>query len=134
MILCVFLSLHVSWLYPVANILVVPETHTKRQATRHGCLPSLLTHWGKCMKVVCGEEKNICAESPFTSVSNSQQGPPLSSLSGWFPQLFSWDSLLFLSVFPISAYQSLLYRKYSILKEALNFLLSSLLAPPPPHL
>jgi hypothetical protein len=35
-----------------------PETHTKRQATQHGCLPSLLGDGNKRIETVYGEEKN----------------------------------------------------------------------------
>ncbi len=35
------------------------ETHTKRQVTRHDCLPSLLGDVEKWTKIGCGEEKNI---------------------------------------------------------------------------
>ncbi len=38
---------------------VVTETHTKRQATQHGCLPSLLGDGDKGIEIVFGEEKNI---------------------------------------------------------------------------
>jgi hypothetical protein len=34
-----------------------PETHAKRQATQHGCLPSLLGDGDKEIEVVYGEEK-----------------------------------------------------------------------------
>ncbi len=40
-------------LYPI------PETHTKSQATKHGCLPSLLGEGNKGVKIVLAEEKNI---------------------------------------------------------------------------
>ncbi len=33
-----------------------PETHTKRQATQHGCLPSLLGHGDQGIEIVSGEE------------------------------------------------------------------------------
>ncbi len=33
------------------------DTHTKRQATQHGCLPSLLGDGDKCIEIVYGEEK-----------------------------------------------------------------------------
>jgi hypothetical protein len=36
-----------------------PETYTKRQATQHGCLPSLLGGRYKGIEIVYGEEKNI---------------------------------------------------------------------------
>jgi hypothetical protein len=36
-----------------------PETHIKRQATQHGCLPSLLGDGDKGMEKVSGEEKSI---------------------------------------------------------------------------
>jgi hypothetical protein len=35
------------------------ETHSNRQATQHGCLPSLLGDWDKEIVKVYGEEKNI---------------------------------------------------------------------------
>jgi hypothetical protein len=37
----------------------LPETLTKRQATQHGCLPSLLCDGDKGIEIVYGEEKNI---------------------------------------------------------------------------
>jgi hypothetical protein len=36
-----------------------PETHTKRQATQHGCLSSLLGNRVKGIEIVFGEEKYI---------------------------------------------------------------------------
>jgi hypothetical protein len=35
------------------------ETHTKRQTTQHGCLPSLLGDGDKRIEIVYGEENNI---------------------------------------------------------------------------
>jgi hypothetical protein len=35
------------------------ETHTKRQATRHSCLPSLLGDGDKGIKIVYDEEKKF---------------------------------------------------------------------------
>jgi hypothetical protein len=35
------------------------DTHYKRQATHHGCLPSLLGGGDKGIEIVYGEEKNI---------------------------------------------------------------------------
>ncbi len=91
------------------------DTHTRRQATQHGCLPSLLgdggqmnlniVWWKKFLSTVPAEQSSqgrtkylvparqaqqatrkgpfsfVLFESPFTPVSKSQQGPPLSSLS-----------------------------------------------------
>jgi hypothetical protein len=37
-----------------------PETHSKGQATQHGCLPSLLGDGDNKVEPVHGEEKNIC--------------------------------------------------------------------------
>jgi hypothetical protein len=37
-----------------------PETHTKRQATQHGCLPGLLGEGDKGFEIVYGEEKMLC--------------------------------------------------------------------------
>ncbi len=39
---------------------VPPETHTKRQATHHDCLPSLLGDGDKGIEIVYGEEKIFC--------------------------------------------------------------------------
>jgi hypothetical protein len=41
-----------------------PKTHTKRQATQHGCLPSLLGDEDKGIEIVYSEVKNIlyCAD------------------------------------------------------------------------
>ncbi len=36
-----------------------PETDTERQATQHGCLPSLLGDGDKEIEIVYGEENNI---------------------------------------------------------------------------
>ncbi len=38
---------------------VSPQAHTKRQATQHGCLPSLLGDRDKGIEIESGEEKNI---------------------------------------------------------------------------
>jgi hypothetical protein len=35
------------------------DTHTKRQATQHGCLPSLLGDGDKGIEIVYGEEEKI---------------------------------------------------------------------------
>ncbi len=40
----------------------MPETHTKRQATQHGCLSSLLGDGDKWTVIVYGEKKKICTE------------------------------------------------------------------------
>ncbi len=92
-----------------------PETNTKRQATQHGCRPSLVGDGGKGIEIVYGEGKKIfCTGLTRASKTeqkslvparqaqrtnqrrtnfictlwvsihlsfNSQQGPPLSSLS-----------------------------------------------------
>jgi hypothetical protein len=42
----------------------VPETHTKRQATQHSCLPSLLGDGVKGIEIVYVEEKNIFCTGP----------------------------------------------------------------------
>ncbi len=36
------------------------ETHTKRQATQHGCLASLLGDWENRIEIVYNEEKIYC--------------------------------------------------------------------------
>ncbi len=90
---------------------MLPEKHTKRQATHHGCLPSLLGDGDKGIEMVYGEEKNILYRADLSSPGrtkslvparqaqrtnqerapsfvpihlsfNSEQGPPLSSISG----------------------------------------------------
>jgi hypothetical protein len=38
---------------------LLPETHTKRQATQHGWLPSLLDDGDKGTEILYGEEKII---------------------------------------------------------------------------
>jgi hypothetical protein len=38
---------------------LLPETHTKRQATQHGCLPSLLGDGYKGIEILYDEEKKI---------------------------------------------------------------------------
>ncbi len=73
------------------------ETHTKRLATQHSCLPSA-GRWGqrkqlKCVKIFCTRPTRPTNQQPrkdpFQLYSLSphspqfQQGPPLSSLSGW---------------------------------------------------
>ncbi len=76
------------------------ETHTKRQVTQHNCLFSLMGNGDKWIEILYGEEKNTLVaarqaqrinqeRTPFVWYSrvpvylslNSQQGPPLSSLS-----------------------------------------------------
>jgi hypothetical protein len=52
------------------NIILKPETHTKRQATQHGCLPSLLGDGDKVIEIVCGE-KIFCA-GPTRAVKAEQ--------------------------------------------------------------
>jgi hypothetical protein len=42
----------------VLDTVPVPETHKKRQATQHGCLPSLLCDGDKGIEIVYSEEKN----------------------------------------------------------------------------
>ncbi len=66
------------------------ETHSKRQATQPGCLPSLLGNGDKGIEIVYAvyrheptKEENlsfVLFESPVHLSFNSQQGPPLSSL------------------------------------------------------
>jgi hypothetical protein len=48
-----------------------PETHTKRQATQHGCLPSLLDEPTKKRFL-----SFVLFESPFASVSTVSRGHP----------------------------------------------------------
>ncbi len=93
------------------------DTHTKRQATRHGCLPSLLGNGDRGIEIVYAVREKIFCTGPTRAAKaeqkslvpalkaqqtnqektplicplwvpihlsfNSQQGPPLSSLSGW---------------------------------------------------
>jgi hypothetical protein len=53
-----------AWLWTQAKVFQVPiitishpETHTKRQATQHDCLPSLLGDGDKLIEIVYGGEK-----------------------------------------------------------------------------
>jgi hypothetical protein len=48
-----------------------PETDTKKQATQHGCLPSLLDDGDKEIEIVYGEEKNI--KKSFVPARQSQR-------------------------------------------------------------
>ncbi len=43
---------------------IVLDAHNKRQATQHGCLPSLLGDVDKGIEIVYGEEKNILYTGP----------------------------------------------------------------------
>jgi hypothetical protein len=45
----------------------MPETHTKKQATQHGCLPSLLGDRDKEGEIVYVEEKNILYWADYSS-------------------------------------------------------------------
>jgi hypothetical protein len=49
-----------------------PETHTKRQATQHGCLPSLLGGGNKEIEIVYGEEK-IFSTGPTRAANAGQK-------------------------------------------------------------
>ncbi len=40
------------------TMILFPETHTKRQATQHGYLPSLQGDGDKGIEIVCSEGKN----------------------------------------------------------------------------
>jgi hypothetical protein len=58
----------------------MPEIHTKRQATKHGCLPSLLGEGDKGIEIVHGEEKNIlywagAAKAEQKSLVPARQAP-----------------------------------------------------------
>jgi hypothetical protein len=54
------LDLHFCELVPSFEVGTAwPETHTKRQATQHGCLLSLLCDGDKRSEIVYGEEKYI---------------------------------------------------------------------------
>jgi len=56
-------------------LVVQPETQTKRQATQHGCLPSLLSDGDKGIATVCGEDKIIfhCADYMYTRTAKAEQ-------------------------------------------------------------
>jgi hypothetical protein len=55
-------SINFGSLFIVNFALSRPGTHTKRQATRHGCLPSLLGDEDIGIEIVYGEEKIFCTE------------------------------------------------------------------------
>ncbi len=42
-----------------SHLNMTAETHSKRQATQHGCLPSVLGDGDKGIEIVYGEGKNI---------------------------------------------------------------------------
>jgi hypothetical protein len=42
------------------KLLLLPETHTKRKATQHGCLPSLLGAEDKEIKIVSVRKNIFC--------------------------------------------------------------------------
>ncbi len=42
-------------------------SHTKRQATKHNCLPSLLGDGNTEIEIVCDEEKNILYRADLSS-------------------------------------------------------------------
>jgi hypothetical protein len=50
----------------------LPETHTKRQATQHGCLPSLLGDGNKGIAIVYGEEKKNYCTGPTKAAKAKQ--------------------------------------------------------------
>ncbi len=50
-----------------------PETHTKRQATQHGCLPSLLGDRDKGIEIMFGEQKKLYRAIWPTRTSKGEQ-------------------------------------------------------------
>jgi hypothetical protein len=90
-----------------------PETHTKRQATQHGSLPSLLGGRYKGNEIVYGEEKNILYWADKSSQDKNllywQDKPnepskdgPLSFILFEFPFTFSVTSQQGLPLFNLS--------------------------------
>jgi hypothetical protein len=53
--------------------MIPPETHTKRQATQQGCLPSLLGDGDKGIEIVYCEEKNILCTGPTRAAKEEQK-------------------------------------------------------------
>ncbi len=53
-------------------LLAPPDTHIKRQATRHDCLPRLLGCWDK-WKMVFGEEQNIVYWADYSRTKRVQR-------------------------------------------------------------
>jgi hypothetical protein len=51
-----------------------PETHTKRQATQHDCLPSLLGDGDRGIEEVYGEDKQIFCTGQ-TRAAKTEQKP-----------------------------------------------------------
>ncbi len=49
------------------------QTHTKRQATQHGCLPSLLGNGDRGIEIVCDEEKNILYRADYRAAKAKQK-------------------------------------------------------------
>jgi len=58
-----------------------PETHTKRPATQHGCLPSLLGDRDKGIEIVYGVANNWQNYRPFLYISGKSYGPGLKHTS-----------------------------------------------------
>jgi hypothetical protein len=52
---------------------VRPETYTERQATLHGCLPSLLGDWDKEIEIVSDEEKNLLYRADYRAPKAEQK-------------------------------------------------------------
>jgi hypothetical protein len=52
------------------------QRHTLRQATKHGCLPSLLGGGDKGIETVCGEEKNILYWADWSSQGKTKSLVP----------------------------------------------------------
>jgi hypothetical protein len=52
---------------------VRPETYTEKQATLHGCLPSLLADWDKEIEIVCDEKKNILYRADYRAPKAEQK-------------------------------------------------------------
>jgi hypothetical protein len=72
MLVLPYVSTPVAWEMAMTQ----PETHTKRQATQHGCLPSLMGDGDKGIEILYSEEKVICTKPTRAAKPKiNQQGP-----------------------------------------------------------
>jgi hypothetical protein len=58
---------------PPCFAIVPTETHTKRQATQHDCLPSLMNDGDKRIEIVDGEGKHILYWADYSSHEAGQK-------------------------------------------------------------
>ncbi len=61
------------WCNQLNSVIFAPETHTKKQANQHGCMP--VGWWGQrnWNNEVCGEEKKIFCSGPTREAKTEQK-------------------------------------------------------------